>query len=152
MSGEIVQAEMLEIVAGVGDDDQLVGRDELAEAEHELCAADAAGKRENQIPFVRRAAHRNKSSCGLAHQSRRRQSEIGPREAAQHDHRRCLTRLPHQQRGRRGDFVGEAGFADLQAAPVEIRRAAQIDRAPASRRHRARRRRCRAATHARNCR
>src|SRR5262249_31073966 len=47
--------EMLEIVAGVGDDDQLLRRQDPAQAERELGATDPTGERHD---------HRNKSSSG----------------------------------------------------------------------------------------
>src|SRR5580704_9552831 len=49
---------MLEIVAGVGDHEQLAGRQDPAQAERQFRAADPAGQRHDQ-PF----AHRNMSSA-----------------------------------------------------------------------------------------
>ena len=53
-----VQAEMLEVVAGVGDDQKLVGRQHAAQAKRQLGAADTAGQGDDQS-----LAHRNMSSA-----------------------------------------------------------------------------------------
>src|SRR5580692_508218 len=52
-----MQAEMLEIIANIGDDEQVVRLDDPAEAQRELGATDAAGERHHKIP-----THRNRSS------------------------------------------------------------------------------------------
>jgi hypothetical protein len=39
-----MQTEMLEIVADVDDDSQILGRQDTGKSMRELCAADAAGK------------------------------------------------------------------------------------------------------------
>src|SRR5579871_664044 len=52
-----MQAEMLEIIANIGDDDEIFGLDDPAQAQRELGAADAAGERDDKIP-----THRNRSS------------------------------------------------------------------------------------------
>src|ERR1700756_4704054 len=49
---------MLEIVAGVGDHEQLVGRQDAAQTERQLGAADPAGQRHDKA-----FAHRNMSSA-----------------------------------------------------------------------------------------
>src|SRR5262245_45064921 len=49
---------MLEIVAGVGDHEQFVGRQDAAQTEHQFGAADAARERYDES-----FAHRNKSSA-----------------------------------------------------------------------------------------
>ena len=59
-----VQAKMLEIVSGVGDNRQFSRRDDVAQAKRELGAADTAGKRKNAIFVNARLRHRNKSSLG----------------------------------------------------------------------------------------
>src|SRR5437660_10221286 len=51
---------MLEIVAGVSDDCQRIGRQDTVEAQRQLGAADAAGQREDRSI----AAHLNKSCSG----------------------------------------------------------------------------------------
>src|SRR5450755_1867742 len=48
---------MLEIVAGVSDHEQFVGRQDEAQTEHQFCAADPAGQRHDKS-----LAHRNMSS------------------------------------------------------------------------------------------
>src|SRR5581483_5309728 len=56
--GRDAQAQMLEIVAGVGDHEQLVDRQDAAQTERKFGAADAAGQRHDQS-----LAHRNRSSA-----------------------------------------------------------------------------------------
>src|SRR6185437_17003959 len=56
--GRDAQSKMLEIIAGVGDYEQLVGRQDEAETERQFGAADPAGQRHDK-PF----AHRNRSSA-----------------------------------------------------------------------------------------
>src|SRR6476659_11202162 len=58
---------MLEVVAGIGDHHELGGRHHPAQPEHELGAADATGKGDNEASGRRRdraPVHRNKSSSG----------------------------------------------------------------------------------------
>src|SRR5271168_4386777 len=57
--GRDMQAEMLEIIADVGDDKQIVRLQDPAQAERELGPPDAPGQRDHQIP-----THRNRSSFG----------------------------------------------------------------------------------------
>src|SRR5262249_27958806 len=52
------QSKMLEIVAGVGDDEQFVGGQGAAQSEREFGAADPAAQRHDQM-----FAHRNMSSA-----------------------------------------------------------------------------------------
>src|SRR5581483_10798316 len=56
--GRDAEAKMLEIIAGVGDHEQPVGRQDAAQTEHQLGAADPAGQRHDQS-----SAHRNRSSA-----------------------------------------------------------------------------------------
>src|SRR3954466_10991196 len=49
---------MLEIVAGIGDHDQFVGRQDVAQTEPQFRAADPTGQRHDKS-----LAHRNKSSA-----------------------------------------------------------------------------------------
>src|SRR3954469_16058233 len=56
--GRDAKSKMLEIVAGVGDHKQFVGRQDATETERQFCAADPAGERNDQSP-----AHRNMSSA-----------------------------------------------------------------------------------------
>src|ERR1700751_3099397 len=51
------QSKMLKIVAGVGDHEQFVGRQDSAQTERQFCAADPAGQRHDKS-----FAHRNMSS------------------------------------------------------------------------------------------
>src|ERR1700722_8435546 len=55
--GRDMQAEMLEIIADIGDDDEILRLRDPAQAQRELGAADAAGERDHKIP-----THRNRSS------------------------------------------------------------------------------------------
>ena len=41
---------MLEIIANIGDDDEIFRLDDPAQAQRELGAADAAGERDHKIP------------------------------------------------------------------------------------------------------
>src|SRR5262249_49109176 len=50
---------MLEVVAGIGDHEEIVASNDAAQSEHELAAADAAPQRHHPLA---RAAHRNKPS------------------------------------------------------------------------------------------
>src|SRR5207253_636764 len=59
--GRDPEAEMLEIIAGIGDDGQRIGRQDAVEAERQLGAADPARQREHGTV---RAAHRNRSCSG----------------------------------------------------------------------------------------
>src|SRR6202165_2843656 len=56
--GRDAQSKMLEIVAGVGDHEQLVGRQHAAQTERQFRAADPAGQRHDKS-----FAHRNMSSA-----------------------------------------------------------------------------------------
>src|SRR5437660_530030 len=58
------KAETLEVVAGIGDDDQPLRRHDPAQAERELGAADPAGERHDRAVFAHDPPHRNKSSSG----------------------------------------------------------------------------------------
>ena len=105
------QAEMLEIVAGVGDHGQAVGRQHAVQAERELGAADAARQRQHAAlgligtdPPARAGSARAPALAGAA------------RKPA-HQHRgSAFVALTHHQRGGRGDLVGEAGLGDAAAS------------------------------------
>ena len=56
--GRDAQSKMLEIVAGVGDHEQFVGRQDAAQTERQFRAADPAGQRHDKS-----FAHRNMSSA-----------------------------------------------------------------------------------------
>ena len=56
--GRDAQSKMLEIVAGVGDHEQFVGRQDAAQTERQFGAADPAGQRHDKS-----FAHRNMSSA-----------------------------------------------------------------------------------------
>src|ERR1700736_6766952 len=59
------EIEMLEVVPGVGDDDQPLGRHDAAQAERELGAADPAGERHDGALWIAPdPPHRNRSSSG----------------------------------------------------------------------------------------
>ena len=96
------QAEMLEIVAGVGDDQQIVRRQHAAQAQRQLGAADAAGQRNDRplligtYPPSPAASARRPALAGADQAGRAPAPPAAPR------------RLAHQQRCRRGDLVGEA--------------------------------------------
>src|SRR3954469_2594253 len=56
--GRDAKSQMLEIVAGVGDHEQLVGRQDAAQTERQFRAADPAGQRHDKS-----SSHRNRSSA-----------------------------------------------------------------------------------------
>src|SRR5262249_48769889 len=56
--GRNAQSQMLEIVAGIGDNQQFLGRQDAAQTEREFRAADPAGQRHDES-----FAHRNMSSA-----------------------------------------------------------------------------------------
>ena len=61
------EAEMLEVVAGIGDHHEIGRGHHAAQAEHQLGATDATGKGDNEASRRRRGrapVHRNKSSSG----------------------------------------------------------------------------------------
>ena len=90
-----MQAEMLEIVADIGDDEQIVRRQDPAQAQRELGAADAARQRDHEIP-----AHRNRSSFGERTMLAAVDSGADQRKPADQDNRRA-PRPPGPSRARR---------------------------------------------------
>src|SRR5215510_7920942 len=57
------EAEMLEVVAGIGDHHEIAARHDAAEPQRELGAADAAAQRDDEaLSRIADGAHRNKSS------------------------------------------------------------------------------------------
>ena len=128
MIGRDMQAEMLEVVAGIGDDDQIVAAAAIAaQAERELGAADAAG----QCDASRSRAHRNRSSSG----GRIRLAAVD----AGADQRKPRTRTTGGASSA-WPITSEAAAATSSAKPTtltsqraaeQVGPAAQIDQAPA---------------------
>ena len=71
-----MQAEMLEIVADIGDDKKIVRLDDPAQTKRELGAADAARERHHKTP-----AHRKRSSFAGTNEAGRRRLRRGPAQA-----------------------------------------------------------------------
>ena len=119
--GRDTKTEMLEIVAGVADDKQLVGRQHATEAERQLGAPDTAGQCDH--------GHRNRSSSGGrtnsaagaigADQSRPRTSTTGCASAA----------WPCSNEAAAAISSAKADDADLERAAEQIWLAAQVDQA-----------------------
>ncbi len=116
---------MLEIVAGVGDDDQPARRQYAIEAERQLGAADAARQREDA---ARRGRHRNRS-CSAG-----RTKAAAGTSGADHDSPRTRTigtpsfAWPMSEPRGGCDLVGKAGLGHLQWSSEEIGMSAQIDK------------------------
>src|SRR5690606_33320127 len=60
------EAEVIEVIAGVADDDELTVTEHTRQAEHELGAADAPGQRENLAAHWNRSSPRGRSSAVAA--------------------------------------------------------------------------------------
>ena len=148
-SGEMCEAQMLEVVAGVDDDGQPLAQ-QMRQPQGQLGAADAA--RERNIAGGAGAAHRNRSSCLGPHQRGRRPRRGAPVEAAHQRGGPALGGLAHHQHRRGRHRIGEADLGDLQRPAGQVLLAAPIPAAPARRRRRWRARRCRAARPGRRCR
>ena len=112
------QAEMLEIVAGVDDDEQFLGRHDARQTQREFGAADAAGEGDD---------HRNRSSSGGRTSSAIGASGAVQRQAAHDDDGLALGGLALQQGRGGGDLVGETDDADFKDAAEQIGLAAQVD-------------------------
>ena len=117
-----MQAEMLEIIADIGDDEQIVRLQDPAEAERELGPADASRQGDHKIP--------NSSKQILVwgtNDAGRRRFRRGPAQAPDQDNRRRLIRLAHHERGGGGDLIRETDDADLKLPAKQIGPSAQID-------------------------
>ena len=146
------EPQMLEVVAGIGDHQQVGGRQDAAQARarawRRRSPPDSATTQRCRLG----GAHRNRSSSGARISAAAGDGRSRPGEAA-HQHRRPrLVGLSHQQRGGAGDLVGKSGLGHAQRVPEQIGPPAQVHRAPAGPRRRARRRRCRAARRGPSCR
>src|ERR1700685_4381303 len=97
---------MLEIVAGVGDHEQFVGRQDEAQAERQFGAADAAGQRHDQS-----FAHRNMSSA-----AGRTSSDAALSGPCQVRPRTITTGWPSAP----GPITSEAAAAISSACPVRL--------------------------------
>src|SRR5579871_5854393 len=71
---------MLEIVAGVGDHQQVIGRQDAAQAQHQFGSPNPAGQRYDKSP-----AHRNMSSAAV------RTSSDAPLSGPRHARPRTIT-------------------------------------------------------------
>ena len=145
--GADLQAEMLEVVAGVGDDQQLVG-----------AAARGSGPRP-AWPRRHRRTGRRPVLCSPEHVLGRGPHQLGgrvvgrrPGKAAHQDDRLRLVALALHERGGGGDLVGEARDADLQGAAEQVGIAAQVEQGRQARGADGDALRCRAARRGRSCR
>ncbi len=118
------EPQVLEIVAGIGDDGQSPRRQNAVEAERQLGAADPARQRQHKTLLC---AHRNRSCSAGRTKAAAGGSGRRPAEAAHQHHRQSLVGLAHRQPCGSGDLVGEAGFGHQQLAPEEIRPTAHVD-------------------------
>ena len=124
------EPQMLEIVAGIGDDGQRAGRQDAIEAERQLGAADPARQRKHK---TLRPAHRKRSCSTGRTKAAAGMVRRGPGEAAHQHDRYRLVGLTHQQPRGGGDLVGKAGFGHQQFPSEKVRVAAQIDECRQSR-------------------
>ena len=93
---------MLEIIADIGDDKQIIGLNDPAQAQCKLGAADASRQRDHKIPN----SSKQILICGTKEAGRRR---FGGRPAQPSDdnHRQRFIRLTHQERSGGGDLIRE---------------------------------------------
>ena len=145
--GRDLQAEMLEIVAGVGDDQKLVGRQHAAQAQ-----APAWPRRHRRTGRRPVPCSPEQVLGGGPHQLGGRVVGRRPGEAAHQDDRLRLVALALHERGGGGDLVGEARDADLQGAAEQVGIAAQVEQGRQARGADRDALRCRAATPGRSCR
>ena len=132
--GSDMQAEMLEIIAGIGHHRETAGRQHARQAERQLGAADAARQRQHR-PIVG-GSQRRHDRCHRAHRNRssaagriRARAAIGGSVSSKPETSTTglpFVGLPHEQ-GRGGrDLVRKAGLGELQRATVQVGLAAQI--------------------------
>ena len=134
---------MLEIVAGVDDDEQVLGRHDARQAQGELGAPYPAGQGDD---------HWNRSSSGGRTRSATGTFGRLPGQATHDDDRLRLRRLTLQQRRGGGNLIGETDDADFQHAAEQVGLAAQVDHRRQAGASRSPHRRCRDARGGRNCR
>ncbi len=123
MSGEMCRPEMLEVVAGIDDERDLVGAEQLDQPQREFCAADSAG--DGDVTRAR-PCQRNMSSSSGRMMSRAVCAAVFLREAAYQRNGRFFGGFAHHQRRGGGDRVGAIDHRDLQFAPVDVVTAAAV--------------------------
>jgi len=117
-----MQAEMLEIVADIGHDEQIFRRQDPAEA-----PARAWRPRCLRIEPPRDPGSSKQILVRGTNDAGRRRFRSGPAQPTDQDRRERLIRLTHQERGGGGDLVGETDDGELEPSAKQVGLPAQID-------------------------